>query len=120
MENMSLCVLIYIVLNAILFIIAEFVTNLSVSRKDGDYSIKWGQLGYTIRILMTAFAGILFPIVMVYHNLQFVIWQYILLLVIISSIHVALYKISRDRHSFTFLSLFLIVSLMTMVSYIGE
>ena len=95
MENVAVCIILYIVLNTGLFVAANFMTNFT----------------------MTTLSGILFPIDLIYRNAHFSMIDYIALAIIISVMHIALYKIANDRYSFAFLVLFLIVSLVTTVTY---
>ena len=119
MENVAVCIILYIILNTGLFVAANFMTNFTRTNKD-KYTpdgIKWGQIGNVFRIMMTTLSGILFPIALIYHNTQFSAIDYISLAIIVSVMHIALYKIAKDRCSFAFLTLFLIVSLITTVTY---
>lgn len=119
MENVAVCIILYIILNTGLFVAANFMTNFTRTDED-EYApdtIKWGQIGNTFRIMMTTLSGILFPIDLIYHNAQFNVIDYIALAIIVSVMHIALYKIAKDRYSFAFLVLFLIVSLVTTVTY---
>lgn len=118
MENVAICIILYIILNTALFVAANFMTNFTRTDED-EYTpdgVKWGQIGNVFRIMMTTLSGILFPIVLI-HNTQFSVIDYISLAIIVSVIHIALYKITKDRYSFAFLALFLIVSLVTTATY---
>lgn len=119
MENVAVCIILYIILNTGLFVAANFMTNFTRTDKD-EYTpdgVKWGQIGNVFRIMMTTLSGVLFPIALIYHNTQFSAIDYISLVIIMSVMHIALYKITKDRYSFAFLALFLIVSLVTTATY---